>query len=75
MKEFVQYIAVSIVSKPEQVQVKVDDDGRRVGINLTVASEDKGRIIGRRGRVANAMRTLLRAMRVSRDVRVDLDIE
>ena len=75
MKELVQYIAGAIVSRPEQVQVHVGDDGRRMGISLTVASEDKGRIIGRRGRMVNAMRTLLRAMRTGRDVRVDLDIE
>jgi len=75
MKELVEYIAGAIVSRPEQVQVHVGDDGRRVGISLTVASEDKGRIIGRRGRMANAMRTLVRAMRTGRDVRVDLDIE
>ena len=75
MKELVQYIAGAIVSRPEQVQVQVDDDGRRVGVRLTVASEDKGRVIGRRGRVANAMRALLRVMQTRRGVRVDLDIE
>ena len=75
MKELVQYIAGAIVSRPEQVQVQVDDDGRRVGVRLTVASEDKGRVIGRGGRVANAMRALLRVMQTRRGVRVDLDIE
>ena len=75
MKELVQYIVGSLVSQPDQVQVQVDDDGRRVALRLSVASEDKGRVIGRRGRVANAMRALLRVMGTRRDVRVDLDIE
>lgn len=75
MKELVEYIAGSIVSKPEEVQVKVDDAGDRIVLRLSVASDDIGRVIGRRGRVANAMRLLLRVMSASRGVRVDLDIE
>jgi len=75
MKELVQYIAASLVSQPDRVQVEVDDRGHRVGLRLSVASEDMGRVIGRRGRVANAMRTLLRVMGARRQVRVDMDIE
>ena len=75
MKELIEYIAGLLVSKPEEVQVKVDDAGDRVGLRLSVASDDMGRVIGRRGRVANAMRALLRVMAVRRGVRVDLDIE
>ncbi len=75
MKELVQYIAASLVSQPDRVRVEVDDRGHRVGLRLSVASEDMGRVIGRRGRVANAMRTLLRVMGARRQVRVDMDIE
>ncbi len=75
MKELVQYIAASLVSQPDRVQVEVDDRGHRVGLRLSVASEDMGRVIGRRGRVVNAMRTLLRVMGARRQVRVDMDIE
>ena len=74
MKELVQYIAESIVSQPDLVQVQIEDSDRRVGIRLSVAAEDMGRVIGGRGRVANAMRTLLRVMGARRSVRVDLDI-
>lgn len=75
MKELVQHIAASLVSQPDRVQVEVDDRGHRVGLRLSVASEDMGRVIGRRGRVANAIRTLLRVMGARRQVRVDMDIE
>ncbi len=75
MKSLVEYIASALVSEPDQVDVQVDDNDRRVRLSLSVASEDMGRVIGSRGRVANAMRTLLRVMSARRGVRVDLNIE
>ena len=75
MKELVQYIVTSLVTQPDRAQIEVEDSGGRVRLRLSVASEDMGRVIGRRGRVADAMRTLLRVMGTRRDVRVDLDIE
>lgn len=75
MKELVQYIVTSLVTQPDRAQIEVEDSGGRVRLHLSVASEDMGRVIGRRGRVADAMRTLLRVMGTRRDVRVDLDIE
>ena len=75
MKSLVEYIASALVSEPDQVDVQVDDNDRRVRLSLSVASEDMGRVIGSRGRVANAMRTLLRVMSTRRGVRVDLNIE
>lgn len=75
MKELVQYIVTSLVTQPDRAQIEVEDSGRRVRLHLSVASEDMGRVIGRRGRVADAMRTLLRVMGTRRDVRVELDIE
>lgn len=75
MDALVQYIVESLVSQPDQVKLEVDDNGGRVGIRISVAPEDKGRVIGRRGSVANAIRTLLRAMGTRRGVRVELDIE
>ncbi len=75
MRELVKYIVESLVTQPDRVEIQVEDSGRRIGLQLSVASEDMGRVIGRRGRVANAMRTLLGVMGTRRDVRVDLDIE
>ena len=74
MKELVQYIAESLASQPDLVLVQVEDSDRRVSIRLSVADDDMGRVIGSRGRVANAMRTLLRVMGARRSVGVDLDI-
>ncbi len=64
MKELIEYIAKSIASKPEEVQVTEESAEGRVVVRLTVADEDKGKVIGRQGRVAEAMRVLLRVAAV-----------
>jgi predicted RNA-binding protein YlqC (UPF0109 family) len=60
MKELVEYIAKSIVSAPNDVKVTEETVEDRLVIKLEVAADDKGRVIGKQGRVAEAMRTLLR---------------
>ncbi len=61
-EDLVQYIAENLVNSPAEVSVKRKDTGRSVVLELSVASEDMGRVIGRNGRVANSIRALLRAM-------------
>ncbi len=58
MKELVQYIAESLVEFPDEVEVLAIDDSL---IELKVAESDRGKVIGRRGRTAHAIRTLLQA--------------
>jgi uncharacterized protein len=60
MRDLIEYIAKSLVDKPEAVEVTQIRGTQAVIIRLKVAPEDKGWVIGRHGRVANAMRTLLR---------------
>jgi len=74
MKELVEYIAKSIVSAPDNVKVTEETDEDRVVIKLEVADDDKGRVIGRQGRVAEAIRTLLRVAATKEGVRVRLEI-
>lgn len=66
-ENLVQYIAENLVNSPEEVSVKRKDTGRNVVLELSVASDDMGRVIGRNGRVANSIRALLRAMPASDD--------
>lgn len=76
MKDLVEYIAARIVSNPDQVVVtKEDDGGEQVFVLLEVAPEDKGKVIGRDGRVAQSIRSLLRVAAVKRDVHAVLEIE
>jgi predicted RNA-binding protein YlqC (UPF0109 family) len=74
MKELVEYIAKSLVNDPSQVEVNEDRRANTVNLTLEVAQEDVGRVIGRSGQVANAMRTLLRVMASRQGKRVNLEI-
>ena len=62
MKEFIEKIAQALVDFPEAVTVDIDEENDVTNITLTVAKEDMGRIIGRKGQTANSMRTLLKAV-------------
>lgn len=74
MKELVEYIAKSLVDDPSQVRVTEINRGSSTIIELEVAQEDMGRVIGRNGRVANAMRTLVRVLAAKQGKRITLDI-
>jgi predicted RNA-binding protein YlqC (UPF0109 family) len=74
MKELIEYIARSLASKPEDVRVTEEIEDGRVVLRLEVADEDKGKIIGKQGRVAQAMRVLLRVAAVKNGTRAILEI-
>lgn len=74
MKEFLEYVARSLVDKPDAVWVEVDDEGDETLLTLGVDQEDMGRVIGRDGRIANAIRSLLRVMATRDGRHVELDI-
>ena len=74
MKEFLEYVARSLVDKPDAVQVEVEEEEDEVSLILTVDQEDMGRVIGRDGRIANAIRSLLRVMGTRDGVHVELEI-
>jgi len=75
VKDLVAFIASSLVDDPTQVQVTQFQRGSSISLHLKVAKEDMGRVIGKSGRVANAMRTLLRIAAAQEGKRVSLDIE
>ncbi|MBI2322455.1 MAG: KH domain-containing protein [Chloroflexi bacterium] len=74
MRDLVEYIARSVVSHPDSVEVRVTEDEQATYIELHVAPSDAGKVIGRQGRVANAMRALLRAAAARQGRRAVLDI-
>jgi hypothetical protein len=75
VKELIEYIAQSLVDDPTQVQVIQARHGSSVSLRLQVAKEDMGRVIGKGGRVANAMRILLRVSAAQDGKRATLDVE
>ncbi len=74
MKELIEYIAKSLVDDPSAVKVTEVEGASSVILELQVASEDMGRVIGRGGKVANAMRTLLRVVAAKAGKRASLEI-
>ncbi len=74
MKELVEFMAKRLVDHPEQVEVTEVNATRSVIFELRVAQEDMGRVIGKGGRVANAMRTLLRVAATKQGRRARLEI-
>ena len=74
MRELIEYVATSLVSKPEDVQVDEVPSGRMVVYEISVADEDVGKIIGRQGKVIRALRTLVKASATRQGVRVDVDV-
>lgn len=74
MKELVQYLAKSLVSVPSAVEVKVTEREDTAVFELKVAKEDLGRVIGRQGRTAKSIRTLLNAAASKTNRKVILEI-
>jgi predicted RNA-binding protein YlqC (UPF0109 family) len=75
MKELVEYMAENLVNDPGEVQVKQIERPHVTVLRLRVAQEDMGRVIGKGGRVANAMRALLNVAAAREGRRVILDID
>ena len=75
MKDLVEFMARSLVDDPTAVRVDEEWHGDRVIFRLEVAESDKGKVIGKQGRIANAMRTLLKIAGTRDGARASLDIE
>jgi predicted RNA-binding protein YlqC (UPF0109 family) len=74
VKELLEALARGLVDDPRRVRVKERVDGDLVRLDLEVSAEDRGRVIGRGGRTADALRTLLDAVAFSQDRRCRLEI-
>ncbi|PIE70391.1 MAG: RNA-binding protein [Deltaproteobacteria bacterium] len=74
MKELIQYVAQALVDHPEQVEVSEVEGNQTSVLELKVAKEDLGKVIGKQGRTARAMRTLLSAASAKLKKRTVLEI-
>ena len=74
MKELIEYIAKSIVNSPDDVVVTEETDEQGIMLKLQVADDDKGRVIGKQGKIAQAMRTLIRVKAAKAGTRATLEI-
>ena len=74
MKELVEVIAKSLVDHPEDVRVEEKQQDRQVTLELHVDEDDIGKVIGRQGRIAKAMRTVVKAAATRENKKVSVDI-
>lgn len=74
MKDLVEIIAKSLVDNPDSVVVKETTDDNTINIELTVAPEDMGKVIGKGGRIAKSIRTVVKAAASKGDKKVIVDI-
>ena len=74
MGDLVKYIAVNLVDKPDEVQVEVKEGENSTVIELRVAPEDMGKVIGKQGRIAKAIRTMVRAASVRENKKYVVEI-
>ena len=74
MKEIVEIIAKALVDHPDEVVVEAKDEDRMTVFELHVAQEDMGKVIGKQGRIAKAMRTVVKAAATRENQRVTVEI-
>jgi len=74
MRDLVEFLVRSLVEDPDAVEVEEFNEGGDLVLEVTVADDDLGRVIGRGGRIANAIRTLARAVGARDEHRVIVDI-
>ncbi len=74
MKELVEVIAKALVDNPDEVVVTEKEDGRNITVELHVAASDMGKVIGKQGRIAKAIRSVVKAASLGDNKRVDVEI-
>lgn len=74
MEELVSFIAKNLVDEPDSVKVETREEGDTVVISLSVAPGDMGKVIGRQGRIAKAIRTVVKAASVRENKKYMVDI-
>lgn len=74
MKELVDYIARSLVDRPEDVDIQEIENDKSITIELRVAQEDMGKVIGKQGKIAKSIRTLTKAAAAKQNKKVSVEI-
>ena len=74
MKELVEVIARALVDEPDKVKVTEEENDREINVTLRVAKDDMGKVIGRSGRIAKAMRSVVKAAATKTEKHVNGDI-
>lgn len=74
MKELVEVIAKALVDNPDEVVVTEKGSGKNITVELHVATDDMGKVIGKQGRIAKAIRSVVKAASSKENIKVDVEI-
>lgn len=74
MIELIKYVVNRFAEKPEQVEYDIKDDGKDVSVVITLSASDMGKVIGRQGKIAKALRTLVRAGSLKENKKYNIEI-
>ena len=74
MIELIKYVVNRFAEKPDQVEYDIKDDGKDVSVIITLSASDMGKVIGRQGKIAKALRTLVRAGSLKENKKYNIEI-
>ena len=74
MIELIKYVVGRFAEMPDQVEYDINDDGKNVSVTVTLSSSDMGKVIGRQGKIAKALRTLFRVGSVKENKKYNIEI-
>ncbi len=75
MIELIKYVIGTFAEDPENVDYEIDENGNEVNVTVTLSSNDMGKVIGRQGKIAKALRTLVRAGSQKEDKKYNIEIK
>ncbi len=74
MIELIKYVVTCFAEKPDEIEYDIVDDGKVVNVNVILSDSDMGKVIGRQGKIAKALRTLVRAGSVKENKKYNIEI-
>ncbi len=75
MIELIKYVVGQFAEKPDEIEYDIVDDGKNVSVTVTLAPSDMGKVIGRQGKLAKALRTLVRAGSQKENKKYNIEIQ
>lgn len=75
MLELIKYVVSNFAEKPDEVEYNVAEDGNVINVTIILADSDMGKVIGRQGKIAKALRTLVRAGSVKENKKYNIEIK
>ena len=75
MIELIKYVVTRFAEKPDEIEYEITEDGNVVNVNVILSDSDMGKVIGRQGKIAKALRTLVRAGSIKENKKYNIEIK